>query len=94
MVPDLDLECPQFGYKDIADRCGKEVHIFLCQGFGSVSAVLDQDTADSTFGLLFGTFALASFLGPLAGAAVGMHAALTILAACALGACLPALFGR
>lgn len=58
------------------------------------SHVVEQGHADSAFGLLFGTFALASFLGPLVGAVLGMHAALNILAVCAFGACLPALFGR
>ncbi|MEJ2481114.1 MAG: MFS transporter [Acidihalobacter sp.] len=76
--------------------------LFIGLSFGGIAGklpalaahVVEHGHADSAFGLLFGTFALASFLGPLLGATAGMHAALTILAACALGACLPALFGR
>jgi MFS family permease len=48
--------------------------------------VVEDGHAESAFGLLFGAFAFASFLGPLASAAVGMHGALQGLAACAVAA--------
>ena len=46
--------------------------------------VVKDGHAESAFGLLFGAFALASFLGPLLSAAVGMHAALEVLAVMAI----------
>ena len=48
--------------------------------------VADDGHADTAFGLLFGAFAFAGFLGPLVSAAVGMHRALQGLAICAVAA--------
>ena len=48
--------------------------------------VVAEGHAESAFGLLFGAFALASFLGPLLSAVLGMHSALQWLAICALAA--------
>jgi len=48
--------------------------------------VVEEGHAESAFGLLFGTFALASFLGPLANAAFGVQEAATTLAMCAISA--------
>jgi predicted MFS family arabinose efflux permease len=42
--------------------------------------VVEQDNAETAFGLLLGTFALASFLGPSLSAIVGMDISLQVLA--------------
>jgi hypothetical protein len=47
---------------------------------------VEHGHADSAFGLLFGAFAFASFLGPLVSAAVGMQTALQVLGLCAMTA--------
>lgn len=56
--------------------------------------VVEDGHAETAFGLLFGAFALASFLGPLASAACGMRDALEWLAACSIAAWLLALAAR
>ena len=48
--------------------------------------VVEDGHAESAFGLLFGAFAFASFLGPLVSAAVGMQTALQVLGLCAMTA--------
>lgn len=48
------------------------------------AAVARNGHTEAAFGLLFGTFALASFLGPLITASLGVHTGLTVLTACAL----------
>ena len=53
--------------------------------------IVKDGHAETAFGLLFGAFALASFLGPLASAAFGMRAALDGFAICAIAAWLLAL---
>lgn len=52
--------------------------------------VVKDGHAETAFGLLFGAFALASFLGPFASAAFGMRNALQGLAICAIAAGLSA----
>lgn len=46
--------------------------------------VVEQGHADSVFGLLFGTLAFASFLGPLLGSALGMQTALIVVIVCSI----------
>lgn len=46
--------------------------------------IVEQGHADSVFGLLYGTFALASFLGPLLGSVLGMHTALFVVIVCSI----------
>jgi len=53
--------------------------------------IVQDGHAETAFGLLFGAFALASFLGPLASAAFGMRTALEGFAICAIVAWLLAL---
>lgn len=53
--------------------------------------IVKDGHAETAFGLLFGAFALASFLGPLASAAFGMRDALEGFAVCAIAAGLSAL---
>ena len=53
--------------------------------------VVKDGHAETAFGLLFGAFALASFLGPLASAAFGTREALEGFAICAIAAWLSAL---
>jgi MFS-type transporter involved in bile tolerance (Atg22 family) len=48
--------------------------------------VAEDGHAETAFGLLFGAFAFASFLGPLVSAAVGMRTALQVLGLCAVAA--------
>ncbi len=49
--------------------------------------VVDEGHAETAFGLLFGVFAFASFLGPFLSAALGMQNALQWFAICAIAAC-------
>jgi MFS family permease len=53
--------------------------------------VVEDGHAESAFGLLFGAFALASFLGTAASAVVGMHLSLLVFALSALTAAAVAL---
>lgn len=52
--------------------------------------IVQDGHAETAFGMLFGAFALASFLGPLASAAFGMRTALEGFAICAVAAWLSA----
>jgi hypothetical protein len=53
--------------------------------------VVEDGHAETAFGLLFGAFAFASFLGPLVSAAIGMRGALQMFAVCAVMALVPAM---
>jgi MFS family permease len=53
--------------------------------------VAEDGHAETVFGLLFGAFAFASFLGPLVSAAIGMRGALQMFAVCAVMALVPAM---
>ncbi|MDD4887071.1 MAG: MFS transporter [Thiomonas sp.] len=52
----------------------------------ALAAQVAEHHGEAAFGLLFGAFAFASFLGPLLSAGLGMHSALQGLALCALAA--------
>lgn len=52
----------------------------------ALAAHVAEHHGEAAFGLLFGAFAFASFLGPFLSAALGMHSALQGLALCALAA--------
>ncbi|CAZ87888.1 putative Permease of the major facilitator superfamily [Thiomonas arsenitoxydans] len=52
----------------------------------ALAAHVAERHSEAAFGLLFGAFAFASFLGPFLSAGLGMHSALQGLALCALAA--------
>ncbi|CQR41593.1 MAG: MFS transporter [Thiomonas arsenitoxydans] len=52
----------------------------------AMAAHVAEHHGEAAFGLLFGAFAFASFLGPFLSAGLGMHSALQGLALCALAA--------